>query len=312
MRKKTEIAQERLAVRMKHDFIKNWQIYLMILPVLLYFLVFSYFPMAGIVIAFEKFSPALGILKSPFVGLKNFSDFFGSYYFTRLLRNTLLLSVTTLIFSFPCPVILALLLNEVYNKPYKKAVQTISYLPYFISVVVICGLIKNFTASDGFVTQIVVELGGTRRNLLADPDLFRPIYVISDIWQNVGFNSIIYLAALSGVNMELYEAAAIDGAGRWKQTIHVTLPGIAPTVIIMLILAMGGLFNVGFEKVILLYNSMTMETADVIQSFVYRKGLTDANFGYSTAVGLFNSVINTALLLTANRISRKVTETSLF
>ncbi len=299
-------------MRMKHDFIKNWQIYLMILPVLLYFLVFSYFPMAGIVIAFEKFSPALGILKSPFVGLENFKDFFGSYYFTRLLRNTLLLSVTTLIFSFPCPVILALLLNEVYNKPYKKAVQTISYLPYFISVVVICGLIKNFTASDGFVTQIVVELGGTRRNLLADPDLFRPIYVISDIWQNVGFNSIIYLAALSGVNMELYEAAAIDGAGRWKQTIHVTLPGIAPTVIIMLILAMGGLFNVGFEKVILLYNSMTMETADVIQSFVYRKGLTDANFGYSTAVGLFNSVINTALLLTANRISRKVTETSLF
>ncbi len=299
-------------MRMKHDFIKNWQIYLMILPVLLYFLVFSYFPMAGIVIAFEKFSPALGILKSPFVGLENFKDFFGSYYFTRLLRNTLLLSVTTLIFSFPCPVILALLLNEVYNKPYKKAVQTISYLPYFISVVVICGLIKNFTASDGFVTQIVVELGGTRRNLLADPDLFRPIYVISDIWQNVGFNSIIYLAALSGVNMELYEAAAIDGAGRWKQTIHVTLPGIAPTVIIMLILAMGGLFNVGFEKVILLYNSMTMETADVIQSFVYRKGLTDANFGYSTAVGLFNSVINTALLLTANRIARKVTETSLF
>ena len=312
MEKKIKTPKESFGLRIKRDFTKNWQIYVMILPVLLYFLIFSYLPMAGIVIAFQQFSPALGILKSPFIGLKNFTDFFGSYYCGRLIGNTLLLGTATLIFAFPCPVILALLLNEVYNKAYKKAVQTISYLPYFISMVVICGLIKNFTASDGFVTQIIVALGGEKRNLLADPALFRPVYVISDIWKNVGFNSIIYLAALSGVNQELYEAAAIDGAGRWKQTIHVTLPGIAPTVIIMLVLAMGGLFNVGFEKVILLYNSMTMETADVIQSFVYRKGLTDANFGYSTAVGLFNSVIHTILVLTANRISRKVTETSLF
>ena len=312
MEKKIKTPKESFGLRIKRDFTKNWQIYVMILPVLLYFLIFSYLPMAGIVIAFQKFSPALGILKSPFIGLKNFTDFFGSYYCGRLIGNTLLLGTATLIFAFPCPVILALLLNEVYNKAYKKAVQTISYLPYFISMVVICGLIKNFTASDGFVTQIIVALGGEKRNLLADPALFRPVYVISDIWKNVGFNSIIYLAALSGVNQELYEAAAIDGAGRWNQTIQVTLPGLAPTVIIMLVLAMGGLFNVGFEKVILLYNSMTMETADVIQSFVYRKGLTDANFGYSTAVGLFNSVINTILLLMANRISRKVTETSLF
>jgi len=298
--------------RFHRAFKNDWQIYLLLLPAMVMVFIFCYLPLYGIQIAFKDYKAVLGITGSPWVGLKNFTDFFGSYYCGRLIGNTLLLGTATLIFAFPCPVILALLLNEVYNKAYKKAVQTISYLPYFISMVVICGLIKNFTASDGFVTQIIVALGGEKRNLLADPALFRPVYVISDIWKNVGFNSIIYLAALSGVNQELYEAAAIDGAGRWKQTIHVTLPGIAPTVIIMLVLAMGGLFNVGFEKVILLYNSMTMETADVIQSFVYRKGLTDANFGYSTAVGLFNSVINTILLLMANRISRKVTETSLF
>lgn len=312
MKKRKEKGQESFRVRVKKDFRKNWQIYLMVLPIVVYFFVFNYMPMTGIIIAFQKFSPALGIFKSPFVGLRNFRDFFGSYYFGRLICNTLLISTSVLIFSFPCPIILALLLNEVHNKKYKKAVQTVSYLPYFISMVVICGLIKNFTDTEGIITQIVAALGGKRENLLANPSLFRPIYVISDIWQNVGFNSIIYLAALSGVNTELYDAAAIDGAGKWKQTLHVTLPGISPIIIIMLILSMGGLFNVGFEKIILLYNSMTMETADVIQTFVYRKGLTDANFGYSTAVGLFNSIINTILLLTANRISSKVTETSLF
>ena len=299
-------------VKTKTDFLKNWQLYLMIFPILIYFFIFSYLPMVGIVIAFEDYSPALGIFKSAFVGLRNFRDFFGSYYIGRLIKNTLLISTSVLIFSFPCPIILALLLNEVHNRKYKKAIQTISYLPFFISLVVICGLIKSFTGPDGIVTDLIVLLGGRQQNLLTNPAFFRPIYVISDIWQNIGFSSIIYIAALSGVNQELYEAAAIDGASRWKQTLHVTLPGIAPTIIIMLILAMGGLFNVGYEKIILLSNSMNMETADVIQSFVYRKGLIDANFGYSTAIGLFNSVINTFLLLIANKISRKVSETSLF
>ena len=304
--------KETLGTRLSVDFKKNWQLYVMIFPILVYFFIFSYLPMVGIVISFQDFSPALGILKSPFIGLKNFTDFFSSYYIGRLIRNTILISVMTLIFSFPCPIILALLLNELRGKRFKKTVQTISYLPYFISLVVICGLVKNFTGEDGAITQIVTFFGGPKQDLLANPALFRPIYVMSDIWQNIGFNSIIYIAALSGVNQELYEAAAIDGAGRWKQTLHVTLPGIAPTVIIMLILAIGNAFNVGYEKIILLYNSMNMETADVIQSFVYRKGLIDANYGYSTAIGLFNSVINTVLLLAANKVARKVSETSLF
>jgi ABC-type polysaccharide transport system, permease component len=304
--------KESFRIRVQKDFKKNWQLYVLIIPILIYFFVFCYLPMVGVIIAFQSYSPALGIFKSSFIGFKNFSDFFGSYYIGRLIKNTLLTSTSVLIFSFPCPIILALLLNEVHNKKYKKAIQTISYLPFFISLVVICGLIKSFTGPDGMITQLIMQLGGKQQDLLSNPNMFRPIYVISDIWQNVGFSSIIYLAALSGVNQELYEAAAIDGAGRWKQTLNVTLPGIAPTIIIMLILALGGLFNVGYEKIILLSNPMNMETADVIQSFVYRKGLIDANYGYSTAVGLFNSVINTLLLIVANKISRKVTETSLF
>ncbi|MDR1117223.1 MAG: ABC transporter permease subunit [Oscillospiraceae bacterium] len=244
--------------------------------------------------------------------MKNFTDFFGSYYFVRLLRNTFLISALNIVFSFPAPIIFALLLNEVNAKYFKKTVQTMSYLPHFISMVVICGLIKDFTNSSGVITSIVVALGGAKRNLLSDPNLFRTIYVGSDIWQGIGFGSILYLAALSSVDQELYEAAVIDGAGRWKQTWHITLPGIAPTIIIMLIMRMGMLFSVGFEKIILLYNPMTYETADVISSFTYRKGLLEANYGYSTAVGLFNSVINFSMLLITNFLSRKFTETSLF
>ena len=303
---------EKRGIDIRRDFHKNWQIYLMILPIIVYFFVFSYLPMGGVVIAFKNYSPAKGIIHSQFVGLKYFKNFFGSFYFGRLVKNTLMISISVLIFSFPCPIILALLLNEVHNRHFKKCVQTISYLPYFMSMVVICGLVKNFCSSTGFITGIVAAFGGKRQDLLSNPALFRPIYVISDIWQTVGFNSIIYLASLTGINNELYEAAAIDGASRWQQTIHVTLPGIRNTITIMLILALGGLFNVGYEKIILLYNPMVMETADVIQSFVYRKGLIDAGYSYSTAVGLFNSVVNTILLLTANKISRKYSETSLF
>jgi putative aldouronate transport system permease protein len=296
----------------RRDFRMNWQIYLLALPIIAYFITFSYIPMGGVVMAFERFNPKLGYFKSPWIGLDNFKDFFGSYYFWRLLRNTFLISFLSLLFSFPMPIIFALLLNEIRNRYFKKTIQTLSYLPYFISMVVIAGLIKDFTDSDGLITMMVVSLGGTQRNLLSDPDLFRTIYVGSEIWQGIGFGSIIYLAALSNVDQELYEAAIIDGAGRWKQTWHITLPGIMPTIIIMLILRMGSLFSVGFEKIILLYNPMTYETADVISSFTYRKGLLEANYGYSTAVGLFNSVINFGMLLVANWISRKYSETSLF
>lgn len=296
----------------KRDFRMNWQIYLLAVPIVVYFILFSYVPMAGIVMAFERFNPKMGYFKSPWIGFDNFKDFFGSYYFWRLLRNTFLISFLTLLFAFPMPIVFALLLNEIRNRYFKKTIQTLSYLPHFISMVVIAGLIKDFTDSDGLITMMVVALGGTQRNLLSDPDLFRTIYVGSEIWQGIGFGSIIYLASLSNVDQELYEAAIIDGAGRWKQTWHITLPGIAPTIIIMLIMRMGSLFSVGFEKIILLYNPMTYETADVISSFTYRKGLLEANYGYSTAVGLFNSVINFAMLLVANWISRKYSETSLF
>jgi putative aldouronate transport system permease protein len=296
----------------KKDLKKNWSIYLMALPFVLFFLVFCYIPMGGIIMAFQDFSPALGIFHSKWIGLQNFIDFFDSYYAKSIIWNTFIISFSTLIFFFPCPIILALLLNEIKSKMFKKTIQTLCYMPYFISLVVICGLIKSFTDSNGFITSIVTFFGGEKRNLLLDPTLFRSIYIGSHIWQNIGFSSIIYLASLSSVSQEQYEAAAIDGAGRLKRTWHITLPGIAPTIIIMLILNIGGLFNVGYEKIILLYNPITYETADVISTFTYRKGLIDADYGYSTAIGLFNSVINFVMLLSANKICRKLSSTSLF
>jgi putative aldouronate transport system permease protein len=268
--------------------------------------------MGGVIMAFQNYSPTLGFFKSPWIGLQNFIDFFGSYYCGRVIWNTFMISMVTLIFSFPCPIILALLLNEVRNKKFKNTVQTLSYMPYFISLVVMAGLIKSFTAQSGFITTFLTHFGIKARDLLSDASMFRSIYVVSDIWQNIGFGSIIYLAALTGVDQELYEAAVIDGAGRLRQTWHITLPGIAPTIIIMLILRLGSMFNVGYEKILLLYNPVTYTTSDVISTFVYREGLLQGNFGYSTAVGLFNSVVNLALLLLANTLSRKYTESSLF
>ena len=223
-----------------------------------------------------------------------------------------IISVYSLIFSFPAPIILALLLNELRNKTFKRMVQTISYLPHFISIMVVCGMIIDFTATDGFINDIIEFFGGQRSSLLLKPELFRTIYISSDIWQNVGWGSIIYLAALTGVDTQLYEAAVIDGAGRWKQLLHVTLPGIAPTIVILLILRIGQIMNVGFEKIILLYNPATYSTADVISSFVYRKGLLEFSYSYSAAVGLFNSVINFILLILANKLSKHVNDISLW
>lgn len=298
-------------VDIKKDFKTNKQIYLILAPVILFFLVFSYIPMAGIVLAFQKVNPA-NIFNGEWIGFKNFTDFFGSYYFFRLVRNTFLLSFYDMIFAFPAPIIFALLLNEVRNQYFKRTIQTISYMPYFISMVVITGLIVDFTGSNGFITQIVSMFGGEKSNLLGDPNNFRTIYVSSNIWQTLGFNSIIYMAAISGINPELYQAADMDGAGRWKKAWHITLPCISSTIVILLILRLGNIMSVGFEKVILLYSPMTYETADVISSFTYRRGLLEFNFGFSTAVGLFNSVINLILLYFANRVSRKYSEASLF
>ena len=296
----------------KNEWKKNHMYYLMFLPVLVYFVIFAYGPMYGALMAFQDYTPSLGFLGSPWVGLKHFQRFFQDYYFKRILWNTFYISITSLIFTFPAPIVLALLLNELRNKRFKSVMQTASYLPHFISLVVVCGMIKKFTLDTGVINDIVAFFGGTRKSFLNDPNCFVPVYVISDIWQEVGWNSIIYMAALAGIDQELYEAAMIDGAGRWKQTVHVTLPCIMPTIIILLILRMGMLLSVGYEKIILLYNPVTRKTADVISTYVYRVGLEDKSWSFSAAVGLFNSAINLVFLLVTNSLSKKFSDTALW
>ncbi len=292
----------------------NRYLYLMLLPTVLYFLIFEYKPMYGAIIAFKNFNPYLGITDSPWVGFKNFEKFFESYYFLRLLKNTFLMSFYSLIFIFPASLAFALLLNELRLKKLKSFLQTVSYLPHFISLIVICGMIIDFTKPGGIINSLLLGVGLISEPIqfLILPEWFRTIYVGSGMWQSLGWNSIIYLAALSGINPSLYEAAVVDGAGRWKQLMNITLPGILPTVLILLILNVGTLLNVGWDKIILLYNPGTYVTADVISTFVYRRGVMEANYSFSAAVGLFNSVINFTLLVLANRISRKTTESSLW
>jgi putative aldouronate transport system permease protein len=294
------------------DIRKNKLLYVMLLPVLLYYFVFHYAPMYGAIIAFKDFSPRLGILGSDWVGFEHFKTFFTGVYFWRTITNTILISFYQLIFGFPAPIILALLLNEVKNSFFKRTVQTVTYMPHFISLVVICGIIKDFTSSEGVINDLLAWFGAERSTFLLEPDYFRMIYVSSGIWQNIGWGTIIYLAALTGIDPEQYEAARMDGAGRWKQMLNVTVPGIMPTIVILLILEMGRMMNVGFEKIILLYNPSTYETADVVSSYVYRVGLQDFNYSFSAAVGLFNSAVNFSLLISSNWISRKLNDTSLW
>lgn len=298
--------------RVKRDWRRNRSLYVLVVPVLLFFILFHYKPMYGAMIAFKDYTPVLGVEKSPWVGFANFIRFFHSVYFVRLIKNTILLSLYNLLFGFPAPIILALLLNEVRAKRFKNLTQTVTYLPHFISMIVVTGMLTNFCMTGGLFNDIIVLLGGTRKPLLQEPGLYRTIYVASSIWQEVGWGSIIYLSALAGVDSQLYEAAQIDGAGKWKQMLHVTMPAIAPTIIIMFILKIGGLMNMGYEKTILLYNPSTYETADIISSYIYRIGLLEQDWSYSTAIGLFNSVINFALLIFANKISRRCSETSLW
>jgi len=286
---------------------------LLIMPVVLYYIVFHYIPMYGVVIAFKDFSAMKGIMGSPWVGFEHFELFFDSYYFERLLKNTLLLSLSTLFWGFPVPILFALLLNELREGLFKKSVQTLSYLPHFISVVVIVGMIANFTSlQNGVVNHLLVWLGFQPINFLSEPGWFRTIFVSSSIWQGFGWGSIIYLAAISGIDQQQYEAADIDGAGRWRKMWHITLPALTPTIVILLILNAGSLMEVGYEKIILLYNPTTYETADVISTFVYRQGIEQANYSYSAAIGLFNNIINMILLISVNRLSKKLTETSLW
>lgn len=290
-------------------------LYLMLLPVLAFYILFRYKPMYGVLIAFTDYYPGSAILDfENWIGLRNFNLFFQSRDFSRVIRNTVTISASTIIFGFPIPIIFALLLNELRSVKFSKVIQTISYLPHFISLVVICGLIRNFVGAYGFILQGMAAMGLAESgvSLLNYSKNFVPIYVISDIWQGIGYGSIIYLAALTGISPELYEAATVDGASRWRRVIHITLPGILPTIITMLLLRMGGVMTVGHEKIILLYSPQTYETADVISSYIYRTGLQNARFSYSAAVGLFNSAINIVILVIANKISRRTTDMSLW
>jgi len=287
-------------------------VYLLVLPVLVYFILFQYFPMYGAQIAFRDFSPVRGIWGSQWVGLEHFRRFFSGPFFWRVVRNTFLINVYQLFWGFPAPIILALFMNEMRNIKFKRTVQTITYMPHFISTVVMVGIIMDFTMSRGLFNDINVFFGGTRRNLLAEPALWRSIFVGSGIWQSAGWGTIVYLAALSGIDEQLYEAAMIDGAGRFRRLISITLPGIMPTIVILLILRMGSMMSVGFEQIILMYSPIVYEVSDVISTYVYRAGLLNAQFSYASAIGLFNSVINFMFIMTANGISRRVNETSLW
>lgn len=296
-----------------HNLRKYPVLYAMAIPVLAYFIIFHYTPMYGALMAFQKYVPIKGISGSEWIGLKNFELFFQDIYFSRIIRNTFLINLYGLIFGFPIPIIFALLLNEVNSKVFKKTAQTITYMPHFISAVVVCGLVKDFVSSRGVITEIYCWItGNNATNLLANPDYFRPIYTIMNIWKSFGWGSIIYFAALTGVNQELYEAASIDGANRFQQVLHVSLPAILPTIVTMLVLRLGNMMSAGYEQIILLYQPITYETADVISSYVYRRGLQEFDYGYSAAVGLFNSVINLIFILSANAVSKKINETSIW
>lgn len=312
VRPSPQVDKNAFKYRALRDLKLNKYVYLMLLPVVAYYIVFYYVPMYGLQIAFKDFSPGLGLWGSPWVGFQHFESFFDSYYFWRLLRNTLLISFYDLLFGFPASIILALLLNEVRSAMFKRAVQTITYMPHFISVVVISGMLVDFLSRDGLINNVLTMFGIEPIAFLQESGWFRTVYVSSNIWQNIGWGSIIYLSAMSSIDPSLYEAAKVDGASRWKQTIHITLPGIMPTIIILFILQIGHFMSVGTEKILLLYNSTTYATADVIGTFVYRKGILESDFSYSAAIGLFNSIINFTLLVLANAISRRTSETKLW
>ncbi|HIR35182.1 MAG TPA: sugar ABC transporter permease [Candidatus Faecimorpha stercoravium] len=294
--------------------VKNRELYILMIPVVIYFLLFHYKPMFGLIIAFQDFKPRLGYFESPWVGLQHFVNFFTGPYFASRMWNTLKISLSTLVIGFPAPILFALLMNELRGKLFPRVVQTVTYLPHFISMVVVCAMIKEFTESGGFINVIATQFGYDGRSMLNVSELFVPIYVISNVWQGIGWGSIVYLAALTGIDMQLYEAARIDGAGRWKQTLHVTIPGILPTIVTMFIMRCGQIMSVGHEKILLLMNETTQETADVISTFVYRMVFVNTNpqYSYSAAVGLFNSVANFVLVIIANTVSRKLSDTSLW
>lgn len=292
---------------------KHWQLYLIIIPPLLFFMIFKYYPMANAVLAFKDYNVTKGIWGSPWVGMKNFRLFFENPIFWTLIKNTVFLSIYQLLAGFPIPILLALALNEVRNGRFKRFVQLVSFAPYFISTVVMVSIIMLFLAPRlGFANIALNHLGFGSVNFLGEPGMFRSIYVWSDIWQTAGYSAVIYLAALAGVDPVLYEAAKVDGASRFQKIVHVDLPGILPTIVIILILNVGNMMAIGFEKIYLLQNPLNTVNSEIIATYVYKIGLLNANYSFATAVGLFNSVINLTLLVLVNALAKRFANNSLW
>lgn len=296
----------------RRSFRRDWQLYSLLVLPLIYLLIFRYLPMAGNVIAFRRFRPGSSIFGDEWVGLHYVRMFINDATFWNVFQNTLILGILTLVIVFPLPIILALLLNELRSRKFKRIIQTISYLPHFMSIVIVAGLVFQLTSLNGTINQIIEAVGGEPIAFMQRAEWFRTIYVTSEIWQTVGWGTILYLAALTTIDPQLYEAARIDGANRWRQTWHVTLPGIRPTMVVLLILNIGTFMAVGFEKILLLYNPLLYPTADVISTYVYRVGITGSNFSYATAIGLFEGLIGLTLILSANAISRRLVGASLW
>ncbi len=288
-------------------------LYLLFLPIFVWYIVFCYTPLGGLIIAFKDFKPGMGIYGGDWVGMRWFIQFFQSPFAYRLIRNTVLISLYSLIYGFPVPILFAICITELKNNGVRRVVQTVSYLPHFISTVVVVGMIKNFLSmNDGLINNLIALLGGTRVNFLMTARYFRTIYVASGVWQGFGYGAIIYIAAIMGIDPSLYESARIDGISKFQEVRYITIPMIAPTIIILFIMQLGRLMNVGFEKVFLLYSSGVYETSDVISTYVYRKGIESNAYSFSTAVGLFNTCINFLFVFGANQLSRRITDTSLW
>lgn len=290
----------------------NYQLYVLLLPVVLYYFIFQYYPMYGVLIAFKDFSVTKGILGSPWVGFEHFQRFFDSYHFWTIIKNTMGLSFFSLVIGFPLPIILALLMNQLVSKRIKKFVQTVLYAPHFISIVVLAGMLFVFLSQNGAVNSLIASTGGDRINFMTEQEWFKPLYILSGVWQETGFACIIYLAALSGINPETHEAAIMDGANKRHRIWHVDLPGIMPTAVILLILACGNIMNVGFEKAFLMQTPMNQPSAEIISTYVYKVGLQQAQYSFSAAVGLFNSVINLILLLVVNSLAKRLSGSGLW
>lgn len=290
----------------------NYQLYLFLLPALIYFIVFHYVPMYGVLIAFKDFVATKGIMGSPWVGFKHFERFFDSYQFWSLIKNTLGLSVTQLVVGFPLPIFLALMLNQMRSEKSKRFVQTVVYAPHFISVVVLAGMIYVFFSNNGLINNLILMFGGDPISFMAKPEWFKPLYIASGVWQETGWAAIIYLAALAGVSPELHEAAIMDGANKWQRIFHVDIPAIMPTAVILLILSVGSIMNIGFEKAYLLQTPMNQPSAEIIPTYVYKMGLQQAQYSFAAAVGLFNAVINLILLVAVNKFAKRLSGTGLW